>query len=238
MTATAKPKSKSAKKSSSSSAGLWLVGGAVLLLALVVIILVMNQQQGTTTSIAAPDVPAEWINGTSIGSPDATVVVQGWEDFLCPACQQWNRDVKDTLFEQYVNTGKIRFEFHQFPLTQHYPGALQASMASMCVADLNEFWPYHDRVFQAATSRGQAGTEVEALIGYAGELGIDEASVRSCMNNLTHQSTVLASLEKARQIGLTSTPSILVDGALVSNPFNFNALAAQIDAAIAAKASD
>lgn len=236
MTATAKPKSKSAKKSNS-SAGIWLVGGAILLLALVVIILVMNQRS-TTTSISAPDVPAEWIDGTTIGSPDATVVVQGWEDFLCPACQQWNRDVKDTFFEQYVNTGKVRFEFHQFPLQQHYPGALQAAMASECVADQNEFWPYHDRVFQAATARGQAGTEVEALIGYARELGIDENAVRTCMNNLQHQQTVLASLDGARQLGLTSTPSILVDGQLVSNPFNFNALAAQIDQAIAAKASE
>ena len=237
MTASAKPKSKSAKKSSSST-GLWLVGGAVLLLALVVIILVLNQQQSAPSSIAAPDVPAEWINGTSIGSPDATVVVQAWEDFLCPACQQWNREVKDTVFEQYVNTGKVRYEFHQFPLSQHYPGALQASMATMCAADLNEFWPYHDRVFQAATSRGQAGTEVEALIGYARELGIDENAMRSCMNNLTHQATVLASLDQARQLGLSSTPSILVDGQLVTNPFNFNALAAQIDSAIAAKATN
>jgi len=237
MTASAKPKSKSAKKSNSST-GLWLVGGAVLLLALVVIILVLNQQQSAPSSIAAPDVPAEWINGTSIGNPEATVVVQGWEDFLCPACQQWTREVKPTLFERYVNTGDVRFEFHQFPLSQHYPGALQAAMASQCVADLNEFWPYHDRVFQAATSRGQAGTEVEALIGYARELGIDENAVRSCMNNLTHQTTVLASLEQARQLGLSSTPSIIVDGQLVSNPFNFNALAAQIDSALAANASN
>jgi protein-disulfide isomerase len=138
--------------------------------------------------------------------------------------------------EQFVNTGKVRFEFHQFPLQQHYPGALQAAMASLCVADQNEFWPYHDRVFQAATARGQAGTEVEALIGYASELGIDADAVRTCMNNLTHQQTVLASLEQARALGLSSTPSILVDGQLVANPFNFNALAQQIEEAIAAKA--
>ncbi len=235
MTASAKPKSKSKSKSSSNT-GLWLVGGAVLLLAAVVIILVMNQQSGSSTSIAAPDVPAEWINGASIGSPDATVVVQGWEDFLCPACQQWNRDVKENFFEQFVKTGKVRFEFHQFPLQQHYPGALYASQAALCVADLNEFWPFHDRTFQAATARGQAGTEVEALIGYAAELGIDADAVRSCMNNRVHEQTVLASLEQARALGLTSTPSILVDGQLVPNPFNFNALAQQIEEAIAANA--
>src|SRR5690606_30823338 len=109
----------------------------------------------------------------------------------CPACQQWTREVKDTFFENYVNTGKVRFEFHQFPLTQHYPGALHAAMATQCVADQNQFWPYHDRVFQAATARGQAGTEVEALIGYASELGINADQLRTCMNNQTHQPTVL-----------------------------------------------
>ncbi len=233
MTTASKLKSKSSAKGAkqSSSAGLWLVVGAVALLAIVVVVLVLNQRSGAIT-VSAPDVPAEWIEGTTLGSPDAPVTVQLWEDFLCPACQQWTAQVKPQLMAD-VQAGTVRLEFHQFPLQQHNPGALMAANATECAADQNQFWPYHDRVFQAATTRGQAGTTFEELVSYARELGLDDNALRSCMNNLTHNSAVAASLTQAGQLGLSSTPSVLVNGRLMENPFNYNALKAAIEAAAA-----
>lgn len=231
MTTASKLKAKNAKAQSSSSAGIWLVGGAILLLALVVLVLVLNQRSGVTP-VAAPDVPAEWVSAKSLGNPDAAVTVQMWEDFLCPACQQWTSAVKPTLYDEYVKTGLVRLEFHQFPLQQHAPGAQMAAQASECAADQNQFWPFHDRVFQMASQRGQAGVTYDALLGYAGEVGLDTTQLKSCVDNLTHQSNVVASVTQAQQLGLNSTPSILVNGQLVENPFNYNQLKAAIDAVL------
>lgn len=233
MTVAGKSKSKSAKQSSSST-GIWLIVGGVVLLALVALVLWLNNRSAGPASVAAPDVPAEWINGATIGNPEAVVVLQAWEDFLCPSCQQWTSQVKPTFFDEYVKSGKVRMEFHQFPLQQHNPGAIMAAQASLCAADQNQFWPYHDRIFQAAAQRGQAGTTFDALISYAGELGIDENAMRTCMNNLTYQNDVVTSLTTAQQMGLTSTPSILVGGKLIASPFNYNELKAEIDAQLAA----
>lgn len=241
MTSSTKPKSATPAKgraparktSSSSNVGLWIVGGAVLLVVLVVALLWMNQR-GTTTgtaTAAAPDVPAEWINGATIGDPAAPVVIQAWEDFLCPACQQWTSAVEPQLFADYVKTGKVRLEFHQFPLQQHAPGAQMSSQASLCAADQNVFWPYHDRLFQAASTRGQAGVEIGQLTTFASEVGMDEAAFSQCMNNQTHMQTMVQSLGEAQQLGLSSTPSILVNGQLIADPFNYNSLIAAIDAA-------
>lgn len=236
MTSSTKPKSAPSAKArktgaASSNVGLWIVGAAVLLVVLVVLLLWMNQR-GTAAPVAAqPDVPAEWINGNVVGDPNAPVVVQAWEDFLCPACQQWTTAVEPQLFEDFVKTGKVRLEFRQFPLQQHAPGAQMSSQASLCAVDQNMFWPYHDRLFQAASTRGQAGVEIGNLTAFAREVGMDEAAFLRCMNNQEKAAAMNQELTQAQQLGLNSTPSILVNGQLVANPFDYNALISAINAA-------
>lgn len=237
MTSSTKPKSATPAKARStrktagdSKVGLWIVGGAVLLVVLVVALLWMNQRE-TTTAVAAPDVPAEWVNGNVLGDPNAPVVIQTWEDFLCPACQQWTSEVKPQLFEDFVKTGQVRLEFRQFPLQQHAPGAQMSAQASLCAADQNMFWPYHDRLFQAASTRGQAGVEIGQLTAYAREVGMDEARFTQCMNNQEKLQPISQELTQAQQLGLNSTPSILVNGKLMANPFDYNALSDEIAAA-------
>lgn len=233
MTAASKSKSKNAK-SSSSNAGLWLIIGGVILLLLVGLLLWMNNRPAATPSVASLDVPPEWIDGASIGNPEAKVVIQAWEDFICPACQQWTAQVEPNVMEEYVKTGKVRLEFHQFPLQQHSPGALMAAQASLCAADQNLFWPYQSRTFAETTKRGQSGATFDELVKYATDLGLDTNAFRTCMNNLTHQTDVATSLTTAQQLGLSSTPSILLNGQLVESPFNYNALKAEIDAQLGA----
>ena len=230
MTVSTKPKSKSKKQSS--SAGVWIVIGAVLLLGLVVLLLWLNNRPATV-SVTAPDVPAAWIDGKSLGDPNAPVVVQLWEDFVCPACQQFTRTVEPQLINDFVKAGTARLEFHQFPLSQHAPGALMAANASECAADQNMFWPYQDRVFQAAESRGQAGLVFDELVKHAEATGLDTDQFKTCMNSLQFDNDIAQSLTETQQLGLSSTPSILVNGVLAENPFDYNALKAQIDAAAA-----
>ena len=78
----------------SSNIGLWLIGASVVIVALVVGIIVFNENSAKSAPVAQPDVPAEWIDRTVVGSPDAKVVVQLWEDFLCPSCQSFATSIK------------------------------------------------------------------------------------------------------------------------------------------------
>jgi protein-disulfide isomerase len=230
MSIASKAKPKNNKPEQKSNATLWLIVGGVVLVALVVALLFLNNQ-GSAAPVTPIDVPAEWIDGTKLGSPDAPVVVSLYEDFLCPACQQWTAQVKPQVIENFVKSGAVRLEFNNFPLQQHNPGAIMASQASLCAADQNLFWPYHDRVFANAANRGQAGTTFEALVAAAGEVGLDQQALRACMTNLEHQQTIVDGLTEIQQLGLSSTPSILVNGQLQANPFNVNELFAAIEAA-------
>ena len=81
------------------------------------------------------------------------------------------------LIERYVKTGKVRLEYHYFPLQQHEPGATMSALAAECAADQGMFWPYHDRVFQMAKVDQQGAVQFDDLVGMPSGMGMDDAEV-------------------------------------------------------------
>lgn len=229
-------KKKSARRAGSSNIGLWLIGASFAIVAVVVGLIVFNERRTISAPVSQPDVPAEWINRTSLGSPDAPVVIQLWEDFLCPACQTFSRTVKPQLVEEYVKTGKVRLEFNHFPLQQHAPGSFLTALAAECAADQNLFWPYHDKAFQVISAEQQRGATFEKLTEFARTVGLNEQEFQACMTAQRHQSTINASLARASQLGLRFTPSVIVNGQLLENS-SYPSVKAAIDAALAAQGS-
>ena len=227
-------KKKSTKRSGDSKIGLWLIGASVAIVAIVVAIIVFNEQRAASAPVAQPDVAAEWIDRTSLGSPDAAVVVQLWEDFLCPSCQAFSRTVKPQIVEEYVKSGQVRLEFHHFPLQQHAPGSFMAALAAECAADQNLFWPYHDKAFQVIAVEQQGGATFEKLSEFAATAGLDVAKFQACLNSQQHQPTINESLTQAGQLGLRFTPSVIVDGTLLEDS-SYASVKANIDAALAAQ---
>jgi protein-disulfide isomerase len=217
-TTSAKKKTPSpAKKSAvnSSNIGLWLIGASVVLVALVVGVIVFNENSAKSAPVAQPNVPAAWIDRTVVGSPDAKVVVQLWEDFLCPTCQTFATTIKPVLMQEYAETGKVRFEYHHFPLSQHEPGATMSALAAECAADQGMFWPYHDRIFQMAKVDQQGAVQYDDLVGYAGAMGMDSTKFGSCLSSQEHRDTISNSLVLAQQLQLQGTPSIIVGETLL-----------------------
>ncbi len=93
--------------SQSNSIGLWIVGVSVAVVVLVVALMMISSRQNVI-AVETPDVQPEWIDRTTMGNPDASVVVQAWEDFLCPSCMQWTQMIEPRLVEDYVKPGLVR----------------------------------------------------------------------------------------------------------------------------------
>lgn len=230
---TAARRRKASSGGSSSKIGLWLIVASVAIVAIVVGIIVFNETRVRSAPVAQPDVPAEWINRNVVGSPDAKVVVQAWEDFLCPSCQSFFSTVKPRILDEYVKTGQVRYEFRHFPLQQHAPGSFNSALAAECAADQGMFWPYHDKLFQVATVDQQRGVQPERLIEYAKAMGMNTQQFTSCFSASQHQDTITSSLDEAQQLQLSFTPSILIDGQIMQQ-WDYNSVKAAIDARLAA----
>lgn len=223
------------RKSDNNNIGIWIIGVSALIV-LVVVLAVAFSNRPAVISVEAPDLPAEWLVGTTMGDPEAPVTIQAWEDFMCPACRQWTAAIEPQLVDEYIKTGQVKLEFRQFPLSIHAPGANMAAMASLCAADQNAFWPYHNRLFPAQ-DQGQAGFTIDALVRYADELGLDSRAMLDCMSSQKHRDAVTASGSEALSMGLNATPSVLINGEQLANPFDYEDMKAKIESALATSGS-
>lgn len=224
------------KSQQSSKIGIWIIGVSAAVVIIVVAAIALSNRQ-SVAGIAQPDVPAEWIDRNTLGDPEAPVVIEAWEDFLCPACLQWTNTVKPRLQEEYIETGQVRLVFRNFPLQGFMPASRMAAMASQCAADQEAFWPYHDRLF-IAQSRGQGGFVMEDLVEYAGEIGLNSDAMLECLGTQEYAGYVDDSVNQAVSLGLQATPSILIEGQLMNNPFDYDAMSAQIDSLLESAAAE
>ncbi len=83
----------------------------------------------------------------SIGDADAPVVITEFSDYQCPACAGVEQQVVPGLIERYVDTGKARLVYREFPLDGLHPFARKASEAAVCAGQQDAYWEMHDKLF-------------------------------------------------------------------------------------------
>src|SRR5580765_1746523 len=123
---------------------------AVLLTALFMIV-------GLASSASAQVVSGKLIgvdDDPVIGSPNAKVTIIEFGDYQCPSCRMFWKEVEPRLKKDYIDTGKAKLVFRDFPIVQIHPEALLAAMAVDCSADQNKYWEYHDKVFREQYNKG------------------------------------------------------------------------------------
>ncbi len=221
-------KSKARSSKGKSSIGLWLVGGGFAIVALIVILITWSNSRAIQASTQI-DVPIEWQNRNVLGDPNAPVTVETWEDFLCPSCAQWTTTVEPKLIDDFVKTGKAKIVYQYFPLSMHGPGATLGALAAECAADQGAFWPYHGMLFQTANSQGASGFTIERLISLADTANLDSKTFTQCMTSQKYRTKIQESVNQATTLQLLGTPSIIVDGRLLDNSFDYEAISALIE---------
>jgi len=118
----------------------------------------------------------------------------------------------------------VRLVWKDFPLTSIHPQAFKASEAAHCAGDQGRYWEYHDRLFA-----NQQALQVEALKKHAVELGLDSSAFDSCLDSGKYADRVRAGLQAGAQLGVGSTPSVFINGRLVSGAQPFEAFQAIVE---------
>ena len=83
-----------------------------------------------------------------LGSASAKVTLIEFSDYECPFCERHYTQVESQLKKEYIDTGKVKFYYRDFPLSQIHPGAQKAAEATRCAGDQGKYWEYHDLVFE------------------------------------------------------------------------------------------
>src|SRR5207247_8778213 len=100
----------------------------------------------------------------------AKVAVIEYSDFQCPFCGRYAKESFPQITSDYVDTGKVKYVFHDLPLDFH-KYAFKAAEAAHCAGEQGKFWEMHGLLFQ-----NQAALAPEQLGGYAKDLGRRQAA--------------------------------------------------------------
>ena len=149
------------------------------------------------------------------GDANAPMTIVEYSDFQCPFCSRFTTDTLGTLLDEYVNTGKAKLVYKDFPLEQIHPQATKAAEAARCVRELGgdeAFWAMHDKLY--AGQQEWSGNEgaVDIFAKYAGEVGVDAAKVKACLDSGEQTAAVQADLQEGIQLGVQGTPTFFLNG--------------------------
>lgn len=152
------------------------------------------------------------------GPENAPITIVEFSDFQCPACQATAPFIKQVM-SQYPN--EVRLVYRHFPLSSIHPYAQVAAEASEIAAAEGKFWEYHDLLFERFDdwTKLKSNDEVQtALVGFAGELGIDTTQFKEKIQSGEYRDAVLADVSVANSLTINGTPTLFVNGQRLSAP--------------------
>jgi protein-disulfide isomerase len=198
-----------------------VVAAGVVLVALVVVIAVQSRR---TTPSADAAVPANTVDGTviAVGSADAPVAVDLYEDFQCPNCKAFEDTTGQTL-AQLVAAGTVQARYHGMAFLdtsandEYSTRALNAAAVVLSTAGPDAFQTFHDLLFANQPAEGGSGLTDEQLIEYAGQTGATGSTVQAQIHDLTYGDWVTKATDQASKDGVTGTPTVFVDGTELSD---------------------
>jgi len=153
-----------------------------------------------------------------LGNSDATVFVVEFSDYECPYCEAaegtnyqvisylkqrdstWEAPVPK-IIEEYVNTGKVKLVFRQYPTHQNF----KAAEAAKCAQEQGKFWEYHQTLFE----KYEALT-VTDLKKYAADLGLDLNQFNQCLDSEKYKDSFQKDMDDGKALGVTGTPTFFI----------------------------
>lgn len=211
-----------------------LLAGGALVLALIAALVAAdrwNADEAPTIVVPAGGMPDLPIDGRVIGEPNAPVKVIEYGDYQCPGCGFFARELEHRLIDDYVSTGQVSFEYRDFAFIGD--DSVRAAEAAFCALDQGAFWPYHRTLFLNQDGENEGAFRESRLRAMAERLNLDTARFEQCLGARSYQDEIEATRQEARALGISGTPSFVINGTLIEYR-GYDSVAAAIEAALAA----
>lgn len=153
------------------------------------------------------------------GDVNAPVTIIEFSDYECPFCGMYFTDAYGQIKSEYVDTGKVKLVFRDFPLDFH-ENAQKAAEAAECAGKLGgdeKYWEMHDKLFS-----NQENLDVDSLKEYGQQLGLNSAEFNACLDSGEMEQEVKQDMLDGQGYGVTATPAFFINGKLFvgAQPFS------------------
>ncbi|AEF42502.1 DsbA family protein [Hoyosella subflava] len=191
----------------------------VVVIGIVIVVVVINQRSGEDTPPVTDNVSTE--GGIAFGPDDAAVTLSVYEDFQCPACQQFETLSGETL-RDLADSGEARVVYHPIAIldrvsTTRY--STRAASVAMCVAEYAEdsWLDWQAAMYQQQPSEGGAGLTNEQMLELAANAGAESDELTECVNDVRYGDFVASTTRQSSEAGVAGTPTVLLNGEPVEN---------------------
>lgn len=165
-----------------------------------------------------------------LGAADAKVVVVEYASTTCPHCATFHKDVLPGVKKDYIDSGKVKFIFREFPLNDV---DLAAVMVARCAPE-DKYFPLLDIYFEQQETWTK-GNPREELFKIAQLAGFTRESFEACLKNEQVAKGILESRNRAEsEFGVQSTPTFFINGEVLRGVESAEEFRKLIDAALAA----
>ncbi|MBW6465212.1 MAG: DsbA family protein [Brevefilum sp.] len=186
------------QKRRKTTVGILVALGAVLLISLSIIL--PNLLRSRSRAVEG--------RGFTLGDPNAPVSVVNFSSYSCGFCEDFSETVEPEFIANYVDTGDVYYRYITLAFGSD-AGTQNAVKASYCADDQNRFFDFKPYLFSAA--RIQNGFSTDNLVDLAANAGLEQAQFTACMGDNTHNSAPNEDLRFSQSVGVTGTPSFLVN---------------------------
>jgi protein-disulfide isomerase len=165
----------------------------------------------------------------SLGMADAPVVMIEYASATCPHCAEFHERLLPQIKTEYIDTGKARFIFREFPLDQL---ALGAFMLARCVPE-DKYFATLDLMFRRQATWAKSKNPADGLFKITQMAGMDRAGFEACVKREDMAKAIVESSKLAREeFGVKGTPAIFVNGQLIDGHKELAEVKAALDKAI------
>ncbi|MGE6721161.1 thioredoxin domain-containing protein [Peribacillus frigoritolerans] len=203
-----------------------------VILAIIAALVVINNLKSETTNESTTGKKPPIEGQPTIGKADATISVVEFGDFKCPSCKAWGETVFPKLVEDYVDTGKVKFSYINtlFHGEESQLGAVAAE--SVFKNSPDSYWDFHKGLFKEQPSQNHDGlwiTQEKILEVADGIPGIDSDKLKSDIEQESVMEEVNKDTELVEEFKIEQTPSIVVNGTLLKDPFDYEKIKSLIE---------
>lgn len=148
-----------------------------------------------------------------LGAEDAQIVIIEFSEYQCPFCSKMYQEIYPDLKKDFIDTGKVKYVYRDFPLTIH-PNAVNAAMAAECAGDQGQYFAMHDLLFENQTNWAKEDNPKKNFDEYAVSIGLNAATFSECYESKKYADEITKDKEEGIAYGVQVTPTLFINGKL------------------------
>lgn len=160
-----------------------------------------------------------------LGNKNAKITIIEFSDYECPFCLKFYEETLPQLKKEYIDTGKAKLIYRDFPLDIH-PNAQKAAEAAECAGEQSDkkYWEMHNKLFE-----NQNALDSASLKKYAEEINLETNKFDDCLDSGKMKQEVLKDTQDGYDYRISGTPTFYINGKVIEGAQPFSVFKQIID---------